>query len=219
MRANISALAIALAGAVCAFGQDVFAFNHIVENVDRSAEFYRDTIGLEMPNPPGPFASLPRDIDMSNTPGARSRSAALYIPGSALWVGLTEYKDLDRKAAHPRFQDPGVASPIPWVRDMDAMMAKLRAAHAHINSLGGEPGVIPGPKGTHTRVVFVQDPDGFFLEIAERNPSPATTAPYSSNVIGGGFETIVADLDQTLHIIATSSDSKLRSLPNGTARN
>ena len=209
MLRNSGALAIVLAGAICAFGQTpapsaaavgVLGFNHIVNNVERSVEFYRDVIGLDMPKPPQPFAAIPWMTERGSTPGAQSRSAFLYIPGSALWVVLTDYRDIDRKAAHPRFQDPGAASLILWVRDMDAMMAKLKAAHAHINSLGGEPGVIPGPNGTHTRVVFVQDPDGFFLEIAERTPAPATTAPYSSNVIGGGLEVIVADLDQTLHI-------------------
>ncbi len=168
--------------------------NHIVKNVERSVAFYRDVIGLDMPKPPKPFANVPWE------PGAQSRSAFLYIPGSALWVVLTEYKDIDRKAAHPHFQDPGAASLVLWARDMDAMMTKLKAAHAHINSKGGDPGEIPGPNGMHTRGVFVEDPDGFFLEIAERNPAPSTTAPYSSNIIGGGLEAIVADLNQTLQI-------------------
>jgi catechol 2,3-dioxygenase-like lactoylglutathione lyase family enzyme len=202
-------LAIALAGAVCVFGQtaappdgiDVLGLDYAVKDLERSVAFYHDVIGLGMTKLPPPFTSVSWIDDTRKTPGAQSRSALLYIPGSTpLIFGLTEYKNIDRKAAHPRFQDPGAASLILTVRDMDAMMAKLKAAHAHINSLGGEPGVIPGPNGTHTRVVFVQDPDGFFLEIAERNPAPETTAPASSNVIGGGFETIVADLEQTLHI-------------------
>jgi catechol 2,3-dioxygenase-like lactoylglutathione lyase family enzyme len=49
-------------------------------------------------------------------------------------------------------------------------------------------------------VVFVQDPDGFFVEISQRDTAPATSAPASSNIIGGAFEIIVADMDQTLHI-------------------
>lgn len=209
MPRNSSAFVVAFACAACAFGQTpapaagvgILGFNHVVKNLERSVEFYRDVIGLKMPKPPRPFASIPWDNDTGNTPGARSRSAFLYIPGSApLIFELIDYKDIDRKATHPSFQDPGAASLILTVRDMDAMMAKLKAAHAHINSLGGEPGVIPGPNGTRSRVVFVQDPDGAFLEIAERNPAPATTAPFSSNVIGGGLEVIVADLDQTLHI-------------------
>jgi catechol 2,3-dioxygenase-like lactoylglutathione lyase family enzyme len=137
---------------------------------------------------------------MGNTPGAQSRPAILHIPGSKLGVELIDYKDIDRKAVHPHFQDPGAASLILTVRDMDAMMAKLKAAHAHINSKGGEPAALKGANGGTGHVVFVQDPDGFFVEISQRDPAPATTAPDSSNIIGGAFEIIVADLDQTLHI-------------------
>ncbi len=178
----------------------VGGFSHIVDNVERSVAFYRDVLGLEMPNPPRAFASTPWIIAMGNTPGAQSRPAILHIPGSKLGVELIDYKDIERKPVHPRFQDPGAASLILTVRDMDAMMAKLKAAHAHINSKGGEPGTIKGANGSVGHVVFVQDPDGFFIEISQREPAPASTAPASSNIIGGAFEIIVADLDQTLHI-------------------
>jgi len=178
----------------------VGGFSHIVENVERSVAFYRDVLGLEMTNPPRAFESTPWIIDMGNTPGSQSRPAILHIPGSKLGVELIDYKDIDRQTAHPRFQDPGAASLILTVRDMDAMMAKLKAAHAHVNSKGGEPATIAGANGSRGRVVFVQDPDGFFIEISQRDPAPPTTAPDSSNITGAAFETIVADLDQTLHI-------------------
>ncbi|HEX5230565.1 MAG TPA: VOC family protein [Bryobacteraceae bacterium] len=193
---NLLAQSPAEPGAVVGVG----GFSHIVESVERSVAFYRDVLGLEMPNPPRPFAGVQWIIDMGNTPGAQSRPAILHIPGSKLGVELIDYKEIDRKAAHPRFQDPGAASLILTVRDMDAIMAKLKAAHTHINSKGGEPATIAGPNGSRGRVVFVQDPDGFFVELSERTPTPATTAPASSNVIGGAFEIIVADLDQTLKI-------------------
>ena len=178
----------------------VGGFSHIVTNLEKSVEFYRDVLDLEMPNPPRAFDSTPWIIDMGNTPGAQSRPAILHIPGSKLGVELIDYKDIDRQAVHPRFQDPGAASLILTVRDIDPLMAKLKAAHAHINSKGGEPGTIVGPNGSRGRVVFVQDPDGFFIEISQRDPAPATTAPASSNIIGGAFEIIVADLDRTLHL-------------------
>lgn len=178
----------------------VGGFSHIVENVERSVAFYRDVLGLEMPNPPRAFDSTPWIIDMGNTPGAQSRPAILRIPGSRLGVELIDYKDIDRKAAHPRFQDPGAANLILTVRDMDAILAKLKAAGAHINSKGGEPATIQGPNGSRSRVVFVQDPDGFFVEISERKPAPPTTAPADSNVVGGAFEIVVSNLDETLHI-------------------
>lgn len=183
-------------GAVVGVG----GFSHIVENVDRSVAFYRDILGLEMPNPPRPFGSIPWIIDMGNTPGAQSRPAILHIPGSALGVELIDYKDIDRQAVHPHLQDPGAASLILTVRDLNAMMIKLKATYVHILSKSGEPLVLKGPHDTTGKVVFVQDPDGFFIEISQRDPAPPTTAPDSSNIIGGAFETIVADLDQTLHI-------------------
>jgi len=178
----------------------VGGFSHIVANVERSVAFYRDVLGLEMPNPPRAFDSTPWIVDMGNTPGAQSRPAILHIPGSKLGVELIDYKDIDRKSAHPNFQDPGAASLILTVRDIDPLMAKLKEAHARINSKGGEPATIHGPNGSRGRVVFVQDPDGFFIEISQRDPAPPTTAPASSNIIGGAFEIVVADLDRTLHI-------------------
>jgi catechol 2,3-dioxygenase-like lactoylglutathione lyase family enzyme len=197
------------AGAARAFAQTpadpgmvvgVGGFSHIVANVEKSVQFYRDVLGLEMPNPPRAFDSTQWISDMGNTPGAQSRPALLHIPGSKLGVELIDYKDIDRQAAHPRFQDPGAASLILTVRDMDAMMAKLKAAYAHINSKGGEPATLKGANGTVGHVVFVRDPDGFFIEISQRTPPPPTTAPDTSNIIGGAFEIIVADLDQTLHL-------------------
>jgi lactoylglutathione lyase len=178
----------------------VGGFSHIVANVEKSVAFYRDVLGLEMPNPVRAFDSTQWIIDMGNTPGAQSRPAILHIPGSKLGVELIDYKDIDRQAAHPRFQDPGAASLILTVRDMDAMMAKLKAAYVHINSKGGEPATLRGPNGAIGHVVFVRDPDGFFIEISQRTPAPPTTAPDTSNIIGGAFEVIVADLDQTLHL-------------------
>jgi catechol 2,3-dioxygenase-like lactoylglutathione lyase family enzyme len=183
-------------GAVVGVG----GFSHIVANVEKSVEFYRDVLGLEMPNPVRPFDSTPWIIAMGNTPGAQSRPAILRIPGSKLGVELIDYKDIDRQAAHPRFQDPGAASLILTVRDMNAMMVKLKAAHARINNQSGEPTTISGANGSSGHVVFVQDPDGFFIELSQRDPAPPTTAPDSSNIIGGAFEIIVADLDETLHL-------------------
>jgi catechol 2,3-dioxygenase-like lactoylglutathione lyase family enzyme len=208
MLATRAAILVMVSASTCVLAQapappgdvvGVGGFSHIVDNVERSVAFYRNVLGLEMPNPSRAFDSTPWIVDMGNTPGAQSRPAILHIPGSALGVELIDYKDIDRKAVHPHFQDPGAASLILTVRDMDAMMAKLKAANAHINSKGGEPATLKGP-GSTGHVVFVQDPDGFFIEISQRDPAPTTAAPASRNIIGGAFEIIVADLDKTLHI-------------------
>ncbi len=171
-------------------------FSHIVANMDRAIEFYRDVIGLEMPTQPGSFSGNPAIMTMGNTPGAQSRFVALKVPGSALGVELIEYKDIDRKPAQPRFQDPGAASLILSVRDMDAIVARVKKSTGRIQTLGGVPATIQAG----AKVIFVQDPDGFFIELSQRTPAPETTAPATANIIGGSFEIMVADTDKTMRL-------------------
>ncbi|MCU1335498.1 MAG: hypothetical protein JWO19_1079 [Bryobacterales bacterium] len=171
-------------------------FSHIVANMDRAIEFYRDVIGLEMPGQPGAFSGNPAILNLGNTPGAQSRFVALRVPGSALGVELIEYKDIDRKPVQPRFQDPGAANLILTVRDLDAIVARVKKAGAHINTAGGVPATIQAG----SKVIFVQDPDGFFIELSQRTPVPETTAPATANVIGGNFEIMVADTGKTMRL-------------------
>jgi catechol 2,3-dioxygenase-like lactoylglutathione lyase family enzyme len=170
-------------------------FSHIVASLDKSVRFYRDVIGLELDGAPRLFSGT-EAMKVGNTPGAQSLFAALKVPGSAMGVEIIEYKDIDRRPAQPRFQDPGVANLILTVRDLDAIVARIKQAGAPINSAGGVPATIPGG----SRVIFVQDPDGFFVELVQPAQPRATTAPASSNIIGGAFEIMVADTDQTMRL-------------------
>jgi predicted enzyme related to lactoylglutathione lyase len=120
----------------------------------------------------------------------------LRVPGSALGVELIEYKDIDRKPAQPRFQDPGAATLILTIRDVDAIVARVKKSAGRIQTLGGAPAVIqPGAKA-----IFLQDPDGFFIELSQRTPAQETTAPASANIIGGNFEIMVADTGRTMQL-------------------
>ena len=172
-------------------------FSHIAANLDRSVAFYRDVLGLEMNGEARPFDANPAIMKMGNTPGAQSRFAMLRVPGSQLGVEVIEYKDIDRKPADPGFQDPGAANLILTVRDLDAVMARVKKAGTRIVTQAGGPVTMDAGKGASFRVVFLKDPDGFFVEVSERNPTPSTTAPAASNVIGGSFELIVNSTEQT----------------------
>jgi predicted enzyme related to lactoylglutathione lyase len=171
-------------------------FSHIVASMDRAIEFYRDVIGIDLPGQPGAFNGNPAILNLGNTPGAQSRFTALRVPGSALGVELIEYKDIDRKPVQPRFQDPGAATLILSVRDVDAIVARVKKSAGRIQTLSGVPANIqPGAKA-----IFIQDPDGFFIELSQRTPTPETTAPATANVIGGNFEIMVADTDKTMRL-------------------
>jgi len=171
-------------------------FSHIVADMDRAIAFYRDVIGLDLPAQPGAFSGNPAIMSLGNTPGAQSRAAMLRVPGSALGVELIEYKDIDRKPAQPRFQDPGAATLILTVRDVDAIVARVRKSAGRVQTLGGAPAAIqPGAKA-----IFLQDPDGFFIELSQRTPAPETTSPAAANVIGGNFEIMVGDTGRTMQL-------------------
>jgi predicted enzyme related to lactoylglutathione lyase len=120
------------------------------------------------------------------------------LENTGMGVELIDYKDIDRKPVHPRFQDPGAANLILTVRNIDAILAKAKKAGGRVISKGGEPATMPG--NGKNRVAFVQDPDGFFVELSQRDPEPQTTAPAASNVIGGAFEIIVNNTDDTMRI-------------------
>jgi catechol 2,3-dioxygenase-like lactoylglutathione lyase family enzyme len=167
-------------------------FSHITANLDKSLEFYRDVLGLDPAAPARPFDGNPAIAKLGDTPGAQSRFVQLRVPGSAMGVEIIEYKDIDRKPAHPRFQDPGAANLILRVRDLDAVMARVKKSDAKILSIPPTPATNPGG----ARVIFIQDSDGFIVELNQPNPLPTTTAAATSNVIGGGFELAVEDAEK-----------------------
>jgi predicted enzyme related to lactoylglutathione lyase len=181
------AQAPAPAGAVIGVGN----FSHIVTSLEKSVEFYRDVIGLEVTTAPQQFASNAAIMKMGNTPGAQSRIAVLKAPGAALGVELIEYKDIERKPSNPRFQDPGAANLQVRVRDVDAVVARVKKSSGRILTVGGNPASIGGG----SKIIFIQDPDGFVLELiqgaAGRGAAPAQGE--SPAVLGLNFEATVED--------------------------
>ena len=143
-------------------------FGHIVGNLDKSYAFYKDLLQLDATVPPQAFSPNPAVMKMGNTLGAQSRIGVLKVPGAGFGVELIEYKDIDRKPASPRNQDPGTGNLILLVRDIDATLARLKQGGAKIVTPGGAALDIGGK----TRGAFAQDPDGFFVALVQRDPLP-----------------------------------------------
>jgi predicted enzyme related to lactoylglutathione lyase len=179
-------------------------FSHIVADLDKSLAFYRDIIGLQPNAPPRPFDGNLAIMKLGNTPGAQSRFVALSVPGSAIGVELIDYKDIARTPARPRFQDPGAANLILRVRDLDVILERLRKAGTKILTAGGVPTTI----GNGGRVLFIQDPDGFVIELSQAGapragaaqPPAGAAAPAQpqGNIVGGGFELAIEDTARTV---------------------
>ena len=168
-------------------------FSHVVTRLEKSVAFYHDVLGLDIATPPQAFSPNPAIMKMTNAIGGQSRIAVLKIPGAQFGVELIEYKDIDRTPANPRFQDPGEGNLALRVRDIDSVVDRLRKAGARVLTGAGKPVEVQGiEKG-----FFVQDPDGFVVELAQPIPLPAKTDS-ASNVIGASIEVTIADTDQTV---------------------
>ena len=104
--------------------------------------------------------------DTAGTPGARFRQSRTPIPGAPVTMTFIEFQDIDRKPLHTRVQDPGTALIQVTVRDVDAVLPKLKAAGATIVSVGGEAVNV----GNNLRIAIVRDPNNLFLELVQRKP-------------------------------------------------
>lgn len=200
--------ALAVLAASTAFAQNtpVIALQnlaHATADVEKTALFYRDVIGLTLNAAPGRPDSLKAapavlNADMSRftaTQGAKFRAVTFRIPNAAFGFELTEFTGAPRKSAEARIQDPGAATLALMVRDMDSMFAKLKAAGTVIVTAGGEPINPTGNASSKTRSVVIRDPDGFFLEILRPDPLPANV---TGDILGGSVQLAIEDTEKSL---------------------
>ena len=183
----------------------VRAIIHSVADLDKTVAFYRDGLGMQPVGPGGkPVTAMPaaRALDESlskftDTHGAKFRNASFNIPGAMFDLELTEFTDTPRKQTVPHMQDPGAATLVLIVRDVDSALAGVKKTGGSVLSIGGEAMKIGG-EASQSRSVFVRDPDGFMLELAGIQPAPKSSAPADSNITGGRIGVTIKDTDQTM---------------------
>jgi catechol 2,3-dioxygenase-like lactoylglutathione lyase family enzyme len=170
----------------------------IVSDLDKSAHFYHDILGLDLVPAPGsgrlPWDTDPGHLNLHGLPQARLRFIGARMPGVFCGVELVEFAAVERRSVRRRLEDPGATMLILLVRDLDAIFSRLKAARATVLTKGGEPMYV-GPSKT-ARAVIVQDPDGHPIELAQLQPTPQTTASTQSNVIGIRLRITVTDSEK-----------------------
>jgi catechol 2,3-dioxygenase-like lactoylglutathione lyase family enzyme len=171
-------------------------FAHIVADLDRSLGFYRDVLGLAVTGniPFGPNDAVAK---FGHTEGGQSRVAVVKVPGIAMGIELIEYKDIERKAQAPRFYDPGAANMSMRVHGLEERFPKI-AGYPGVKILtkGGTPATLTTPNGT-LHAVFLQDPDGFVVEMLDVANPPAGS-PEGFVIGGGSFEPAVRSSEQSV---------------------
>jgi predicted enzyme related to lactoylglutathione lyase len=176
---------------------------HAVESLDKTVPFYRDVIGLPVNGARDPLAAQPQALneDMSRftaTKGAKFRAATFRIPNAPFGFELTEFTGAPRKSGQPRIQDIGAATLVLQVRDIDKMVAKLKAANTVIVTAGGTPVNPSGNASSKMRELLIRDPDGFFVELMQPDALPASAADAAAgDILGGAVQLSIEDSART----------------------
>jgi catechol 2,3-dioxygenase-like lactoylglutathione lyase family enzyme len=179
---------------------DTGSFTPFVEDMDRSLAFYNDVFGMEVPplpaaGGPRPYnAPNPRLFAFFNIPGARERHQSARVPGIRTAVEAMEIQQVPFKTVALRLQDPGNATLVLMVRDIDATLARVTAAKHPVVTTGG----LPVSLGDGTRAVIVRDVDGRFIEL--RQPPEIPAGAPAHNIIDIRAMVTVADLPRTIQV-------------------
>jgi catechol 2,3-dioxygenase-like lactoylglutathione lyase family enzyme len=137
-------------------------------------------------------------FDMFNIAGARERHQSARLPGSRVAVEIMEIQDVPHQTIPLRLQDPGAATLVFIVGNVDAMAARLATAGVSIVTPGGKP--IASPDGS--RRLLIRDLDNRFVELrqlAPGNPAPSSSSP-SSDIADMRLSMTVNDMPQTLRV-------------------
>ena len=102
-----------------------------------------------------------------------------------------EIQDVDHRAVPLRIQDPGTATLVLIVGDVDAMLARIKQANVTIAT----PGQKPVTLADGARAVLIRDIDNRFIELRQAAPTAATTS--SGDIVDLRLSIAVNDMDRT----------------------
>ena len=173
-------------------------FTAFVENMDRSLDFYHDVFGMEVPALPAsgarPYNSPnPRLFVFFDIPGAKERHQSARVPGLRTSLEFMEIQNVDHRTVPLRIQDPGTATVVLVVRDIDAMLTGLKQHNVPVFTPGGKPVTL----ADGTRAILVRDIDERFIEIRQPASTPETTAAPTGPFAEVRVSIAVNDMERT----------------------
>ncbi len=144
----------------------------VVDNLEKTARMYESLVGPGLKFWVSPM--LMGDAAYEKVTGTHNqfRLAEAMVPGSPVVMELIEYKNHSKHFHRPHFQDPGAAHFLFMSKDDDLMIDRVKAANLHTTSPSNAP-VFIAPT---TRMFFVTDPQGFWLEFMDNGVKKDPTA-------------------------------------------
>lgn len=144
----------------------------VVDDLEKTCRLYQSLVGPDFKfwlNPA--FMGDQTYEKLTNTHG-QFRLAEAMVPGSPVVMELIEYKNHSKHFQRGHFQDPGAAHFLFMAKDDDVMIDRIKAANLHTTSPSNAP-VFIAPT---TRMFFVTDPQGFWLEFMDHDVKKDPTA-------------------------------------------
>jgi catechol 2,3-dioxygenase-like lactoylglutathione lyase family enzyme len=144
----------------------------VVDDIEKTCRMYQSLVGPDFKfwlNP-----SLMGDKtyeDLTGTHG-QFRLAEATVPGSPVVMELIEYQKHSKHFRRAYFQDSGAAHFLFMAKDDDMMIDRVKAANLHTTSPSNAP-VFIAPT---TRMFFVTDPQGFWIEFMDNGVKTNPTA-------------------------------------------
>lgn len=169
-------------------------FTSFVENMDRSLAFYHDALGMEVPALPesGSRPYNPSNVQlyaMMDIQGAKERHQSASVPGTNVRLEVMEIQNVEHKTIPLRIQDPGIVTPVLIVRDVDALLTRVKQAQGEVATPGGKPVLF----ADGTRSVLIRDIDGRFIELRQ----PAAVPAGAGDIVEERLSIAVDDLEKT----------------------
>jgi catechol 2,3-dioxygenase-like lactoylglutathione lyase family enzyme len=173
------------------------SFTSFVENMDRSLAFYHDAFGMEVPVLPEsgqrPYnPANPQLFKFFDIPGAKERHQSARVTGTRVTVEMMEIQEVPHQTIPLRIQDPGAATIVFMVRDVEAALARATQAKATIATPGGKPVAL----ADGTRAILIRDLDGRFIELRQSPENPAQ----GSDILDMRLSIAVNNMDETTKV-------------------
>jgi catechol 2,3-dioxygenase-like lactoylglutathione lyase family enzyme len=135
-----------------------------VRDIQETAKFYHEMLGFDLRG----LAEFQSDQSLSDAfdlpSPASHRIMTAMVPGTKALMLFWEFKRLNGAAFRRQVSDPGTPAMALRVSDLDGLLRRLKAAGTPVISAGG----IPVQFSPTIRNIFVEDPNGFKLELYEQ---------------------------------------------------
>lgn len=168
-------------------------FTSFVENMDKSLAFYHDVLGMDVPALPAtgerPYnRANPQLFSMFDIQGSKERHQSARIPNTRVTLEIMEIQDVPHQTIPLRIQDPGNATLVFLVNNLDEMLVRIQQAKATIVTPGGKP--VSFPDGT--RSLLLRDIDNRLIELRQVAGVAGTTS-----ILDMRLQLTVNDMDAT----------------------